>query len=110
MYALRWVGGNEQPDIFGYAFSTARIPPKGANRGRYRNPQLDALLDDAARSTDQERRRADYVEAQRILARELPAFNLWYKDSIVVHNLRLSGIDLSPSGSFAFLRTARVQM
>ena len=110
IYGLRWVGGNEQPDIFGYAFSTARIPPKGANRGRYRNPQLDGLLDDAARSTDQGRRRADYVQAQQILARELPAFNLWYKDSIVVHNRRLSGIELSPSGSFAFLRTARVQM
>ena len=110
IYALRWVGGNEQPDIFGYAFSTARIPPKGANRGRYRNPELDALLDDAARSTDQERRRGDYVKAQKILARDLPAFNLWYKDSIVVHNRRLSGIEISPSGSFAFLRTAKVQM
>jgi peptide/nickel transport system substrate-binding protein len=110
IYALRWVGGNEQPDIFGYAFSTARIPPKGANRGRYRNPQLDALLDDAGRSTDQTRRRADYVQAQQILARDLPALNLWYKDSIVVHNRRIGGIDISPSGSFGFLRTAKVQM
>jgi len=110
IYALRWVGGNEQPDIFGYAFSTARIPPKGANRGRYRNPQLDALLDDASRSTDQARRQADYVEAQQILARDLPAFNLWYKDSVVVHNRRVAGIAISPSGSFAFLRTARLQM
>jgi len=110
IYALRWVGGNEQPDIFGYAFSTARIPPKGANRGRYRNMELDALLDDAARSTDQQRRKADYVEAQQILARDLPAFNMWYKDSIVVHNRRLSKIALSPSGSFGFLRTAKLQM
>jgi peptide/nickel transport system substrate-binding protein len=110
IYALRWVGGNEQPDIFGYAFSTARIPPKGANRGRYRNPQLDALLDDASRSTDRERRRSDYVQAQQILARDLPAFNMWYKDSIVVHNKRISGITISPSGSFGFLRTAKVQM
>src|SRR6202020_2066511 len=41
MYALRWIGGNEQPDIFGYAFSTARIPPKAANRSRSRNPAVD---------------------------------------------------------------------
>jgi len=110
MYGLRWIGGNEQPDIFGYAFSTARIPPRGANRGRYHNPELDVLLDDAARSTDQAKRKADYVRAQQILARDLPAFNLWYKDSIVVHNRRLSGISISPSGSFEFLSTARVQM
>jgi peptide/nickel transport system substrate-binding protein len=110
IYALRWIGGNEQPDIFAYAFSTARIPPKGANRGRYRNPQLDALLDDASRATDEQRRRTDYVQAQQILARDLPAFDLWYKDSIVVHNRRIEGIEVSPSGSFRFLGTARVRM
>ena len=80
------------------------------DHGRYRNPALDALLDDAGKSTDQDRRRADYVQAQQILARDLPAFNLWYKDSILVHNRRLSGIAISPSGSFWFLTTARVQM
>jgi len=110
MYGLRWVGGNEQPEIFGYAFSTARIPPKGANRGRYHNPELDAVLDDAAKSTDQARRKADYARAQEILARDLPAVNLWYKDSIVVHNRRLSEIILSPSGSFKFVCDMRVQM
>jgi peptide/nickel transport system substrate-binding protein len=109
IYAFRFVGGNEQPDIFGYAFSTARIPPKGANRGRYRNPALDALLDDASRSTDQERRRADYVQVQQILARDLPAVNLWYQDTVVVHNRRVSGISMSPSASYAFLRTARLK-
>lgn len=110
IYALRWIGGNEQPDIFAYAFSSTRIPPKGANRGRYRNPELDALLDDASRSADQDRRRQDYVKVQQILARDLPAFNLWYKDSIVVHNRRISGISVNPSGSFEFIRSAHVQM
>jgi peptide/nickel transport system substrate-binding protein len=108
MYALRWVGGNEQPDIF-TTFSVARIPPKGPNRGRYRNARMDALLEDASRSPDQERRRADYVLVQQILARDLPAFNMWYQDSVLVHSRRLSGVAISPSGSFGFLRTARWQ-
>lgn len=106
MYSLRWIGGNEQPDIFGYAFSTARIPPKGANRGRYSNPALDALLDDAAVNPDMTKRRADYAGAQQILARDLPAFNLWYKDTIVVHNRRVIHIDPSPSGNYTFLESA----
>jgi len=110
IYALRWIGGNEQPDIFAYAFSTARIPPKGANRGRYRNSKLDALLDDASASTDQAHRRDDYVQVQQILAQDLPAFNLWYKDSIVVHNRRITGVTISPSGNFNFLCAAKVQM
>src|ERR1017187_8738415 len=43
IYSLRWIGGNEQPDIFGYAFSTARFSPKGANRGHYSNARLEGL-------------------------------------------------------------------
>jgi peptide/nickel transport system substrate-binding protein len=108
IYSLRWVGGNEQPDIF-TSLSTARIPPRGQNRGRYSNPQLDKLLDQANQSTDQQQRIADYRQVQQILARDLPAFNLWYPDSILIHRRRLSGITISPSGSFMFLRTARCE-
>jgi peptide/nickel transport system substrate-binding protein len=108
LYSLRWIGGNEQPDIFGYAFSTARFSPKGGNRGHYSNPKLDALLDDAAESSDPAKRRADYVEAQQILARDLPALNLWYRDTVVVHNRRLTDVIPTPSGSYSFLETARL--
>ena len=109
MYSLRWIGGNEQPDIFSYAFSTASFSPKGANRGHYSNPRLDALLDDGQPSTDKAKRRADYVEAQQILARDLPAINLWYKDTVVVHNRRLTNVAPTPSGSFTFLETAELR-
>jgi peptide/nickel transport system substrate-binding protein len=108
MYSLRWIGGNEQPDIFTYAFSTANFSPRGANRGHYSNARLDALLDDAAQSEDTAHRRANYVEAQQILARDLPALNLWYRDTIVVHNKRLTHVVAAPSGSYTFLETAEL--
>lgn len=108
VYSLRWIGGNEQPEIFNYAFSTARFSPKGANRGHYSNPRLDALLDDAATSQSQDQRRTDYIQAQRILAEDLPAINLWYRDTVIVHNRRLTDVVPSPSGSFTFLETARL--
>jgi len=50
------------------------------------------------------------VQVQQILAQDLPAFNLWYKDSIVVHNRRITGVTISPSGNFNFLCAAKVQM
>ena len=109
MYSLRWIGGNEQPDIFSYAFSTARFSPKGANRGHYSNTRLDALLDEASTSSDTNKRRADYVEAQQILARELPAINLWYRDTVIVHNRRLTNVVPSSSGSYTFLETAELK-
>ena len=107
MVSLRWIG-IEQPDIFTYAYATASFSPKGANRGHYSNPQLDALLDDAAERPDAARRRADYVQAQQILARDLPAINLWYRDTVIVHNRRLTRVTPTASGSFAFLETAEL--
>jgi len=106
MYSLHWVGGNEEPQIFTYVFSSASFPPRGANRGRYSNPRLDALLEDAAQNGDFARRRADYMQVQQILARDLPSINLWYLDTVVVHTRRLTNVIPSPSGSYRFLETA----
>jgi peptide/nickel transport system substrate-binding protein len=107
MYSLRWIG-IEQPDIFSYAFSTARFSPKGANRSHYSNARLDALLADAEVSEDMARRRADYAEVQQTLASDLPAINLWYRDTVVVHNRRLTHVIPTPSGSYTFLETAEL--
>jgi peptide/nickel transport system substrate-binding protein len=108
MYSLQWIGGNEQPDIFSYVFATANFSPKGANRSHYSNARLDAVLEDAAESMDTARWRADYAEAQQILARDLPAINLWYRDSIVVHDRRLTHVVPTASGSYTFLETAEL--
>ena len=87
---------------------TANFTPKGANRSHYSNPKFDALLDDAAANPDTLQRHADYFEAQQILARDLPAFNLWYLNTIVVHNRRLAHVVPTASGSYAFLETAQL--
>src|ERR1700728_4767990 len=108
MYTLRWQGGNEDPDIFGYAFDSHRFPPHGANRGRYVNAALDELIKEGATSSDQALRRTDYVKVQQILAAELPSINLWYLDAVLVHTRRLQNIRISSSGNFDFLRAATV--
>ena len=108
MYSLKWIGGNEQPEIFNYVYATASFSPQGANRSHYSNARLDALLDEAAQSPDMVRRHADYLEVQQILAHDLPAINLWYRDTVVVHNRRLTHVLPTPSGSYAFLETAEL--
>ena len=106
MAPSRWIGGNEQPDIFRYTYSSASFPPNGGNRGFYSNPQIDSLIKDAASTLDQTRQRADYIKIQQILARDLPTIDLWYLDTVIVHSKRLQGVTISPSGNFNFLRTA----
>ncbi|MGH9586662.1 MAG: ABC transporter substrate-binding protein [Acidobacteriaceae bacterium] len=108
MAPSRWIGGNEQPDIFRYAYSSASFPPHGSNRGFYSNPQLDALLSDAAGTLDQSKQRADYFQVQQILARDLPNIDLWYLDTVIVHTRRLTNVHSSPSGDFQFLRDAEI--
>lgn len=108
MYTLRWIGGNENPDIFRYGFQTASFPPKGANRGYYSNPALDKLIDDALSTANEETRRGDYVQIQRILAEDVPSIDLWYLDTVIIHNRRLRNVPLSTSGNYDFLRDAIV--
>ena len=110
MYALRWLGGNEDPDIFRYAYDSRSFPPHGANRGRYSDGVLDGLIREAGMLSDQGVRRADYVKVQQILAAQLPSINLWYLDAVLVHTRRLGNIQISSSGNFDFLRTATVTM
>ena len=78
------------------------------HRGHYSDARLDTLLNDAVENEDTAKRREDYVEAQQILGRDLPAINLWYLDTIVVHNRRLTNMVPAPTGSYAFLETAEL--
>ncbi len=108
MYVLRWIGSNEDPDIFRYAYGSDRMPPKGGNRGRYSNARVDALLAEAAAVTNEAERRKDYVEVQQILAEDLPGIPLWYPNNEVVHTRRVTNVTVRPSGDFGFLREAEV--
>jgi peptide/nickel transport system substrate-binding protein len=108
MYGLRWIGGNEDPDIFEYAFHSAKFPPNGANRGFYSNPKVDALIDQARREVDPAVRKPIYAEVQRILADQLPYIDLWYLDNVLVHNRRVLNLKLNPAGNYDFLRTAEL--
>jgi len=109
MYALRWIGSNEDPDIFRYAYGSDRFPPKGGNRGHYSNPEVDALLAAAASTIEEPTRRADYIQVQQILSRQLPGIPLWYPNNEIVHTTRTTNVVPRVDGSFGFLRDASVQ-
>jgi peptide/nickel transport system substrate-binding protein len=108
IYALRWIGSNEDPDIFRYAYGSGSFPPKGGNRGRYSNAQVDALLAEATASSDRVVRTTDYVKVQQILAEELPGIPLWYPNNEVVHTRRIVNVRPRPSGNFDFLQEAEI--
>lgn len=102
-YSLRWIGGNNDPDIFNLIFHSKMIPPNGANRGRYANTRVDTLIEQGQREVDFAVRKARYAEIQRIVADELPYVSLWYVRNVCVYNERVQGMKLYPAGGFEFL-------
>ncbi|HUA02015.1 MAG TPA: ABC transporter substrate-binding protein [Candidatus Aquilonibacter sp.] len=109
LYTFRWVGANNDPDIFDYVFSSTRMPPAGANRGRYHTPQLDALIQQEKVEMDREKRKAIVSQIQKIVAEDEPYIDLWYLDNVCVHRTRIAGITLAPTGEYDFLDTAWIQ-
>ena len=108
IHSLRWIGGNQDPDIFENLFDTASFAPKRANRTYYSNPRVDELIREGRSTLDQQERKAIYDQIQQILADDLPYINLWYLDNVLVHTNRVRGIEMGPSGNYDFLRTAEL--
>lgn len=99
--------GIDDPDIYSLVFHSRNVPPKGANRGRYRNPELDRLLDLGASFALPEERRPYYLEAQEIVARDLPYISLFTRVNVAVMPRQLAGFRHYPSGELLGLRELR---
>jgi peptide/nickel transport system substrate-binding protein len=100
---LKWVGANNDPDVFELVFNSKRIPPDGPNRGHYRNAQVDELTEKIRVEMDREKRKALCSEVQKIVAEDLPYIPLWYTDVVSVHRKALGEVQLTPMGDYDFL-------
>lgn len=99
--------GVVDPDIYSLILHSDSVPPAGANRGRYLNPEFDRLIDAGAARTRPEDRRPFYLEAQEIFARDLPYISLFTKVNFAVMPVALEGYRNYPSGEFYSLGRMR---
>ncbi|HUX08889.1 MAG TPA: ABC transporter substrate-binding protein [Acidobacteriota bacterium] len=119
LYQLRWVG-IANPDFFGAAFHSTSVPDvpgqmapaqsqrRGSfNRGRYNNPEVDLLIEQAEAEQDMEHRWRILARLQKTLAEDLPYIDLWYRDNFVVGRPDLEGFELTLNASFSALRKLR---
>jgi len=108
IFTLGWVGITE-PDIFRFVFHSKCIPPAGANRGRYSNPEIDRLTEMGLREVDREKRREIYAKVQKIIAHDLPYISLYYNDDVVATRNRVEGFSIHPGGDFLVLPQVRLK-
>jgi len=100
-----------EPDTLRAFFHSSRIPTEatrfaGLNRFRYRNPAVDALLDEGAAVRDPARRREIYARVQRALADAVPMFPLWHDDNAAAIRRTITGYQLTPTAGLSGLITA----
>lgn len=95
------------PNIYRFILHSANTPPRGQNRGFYANPAFDRAIDRAARLTDPAARRPLYLEAQEILARDLPYISLFTKRNVAVMPAELEGYRNYLGGDLLSLRHVR---
>lgn len=108
----RWVGGNQDPIFLKDLFVSTEIPTAqraARNRGRYKNPEVDALLEKALKELDREKAKEFYVKAQEIISRDLPLFPLWYTKNMVVASTKVGNIHMNASGDWDFVRKLTVK-
>lgn len=102
MWLAPW-SGFKDPDHLHFVFHSSMVPPKGANRGRYVNPKVDALLDQARQETDGQKRFDLYREAQKLLAMDMPYVYLWHRAIIAVAQSSVSGFESYSDGRYLSL-------
>jgi peptide/nickel transport system substrate-binding protein len=94
-YLVAW-SGRVDPDGNAWAFIHSR---GGQNDGRYANPEVDRLLDQARTEPDAERRKEIYARVWQIAIRQdRSRVYLWHRKNIVAHTARLSGFVNVPDG------------
>ncbi|WP_245595663.1 ABC transporter substrate-binding protein [Hydrogenovibrio kuenenii] len=99
LYSLAWVG-IKSPDIFQYVFDSNAIPPRGANRGRYRDAEADALIREAGKTQSLTEEAKLYRQLQRHLETTLAAMPLWYENQYAVMRKGIEGYQLYSDGRF----------
>src|SRR5256714_1280533 len=108
----QWVGGNQDPIFYHDLFASSEIPTEtraSRNRSRYKNPELDQLLNDAANTYDHAKAQPLYAKAQEIVSIDVPVLPLWYQANMVIAKKNVGNVHVNASGDWGFVKDLTVQ-
>lgn len=87
----------QDPDI-SQVWHSAQAREGGLNHVKYRNPELDTLLDQGRTTLDRAARKAAYDRIQQILHEDQPYCFLYVPYSLPILHARIRGIEPAPAG------------
>ncbi|MDB4894320.1 MAG: hypothetical protein JWN15_582 [Firmicutes bacterium] len=85
LYTMGWVTMTGDSDFGIYSqFHSANAPPAGTQYNRYKNAEVDRLLDEARTSLDQAKRKAAYETAQELIVDDVVWLPVYQTQEIAV--------------------------
>jgi len=94
-----------EPNVLRVFLHSSSIPPKGANRGRIADPEVDRLLDAGDAELLPDARKPIYAELERRVRDEAWIVPLWHEDQVAVTSSRARGFVPSAEGRWLHLAT-----
>jgi len=92
-----------EPNVLRRFLHAASLPPAGANRGRVRDDDLDALLDEGDRIAGPAARRDIYANLEARERQQMHWLPLWVEDQVAVTSSRARGFVPSAEGRWLSL-------
>lgn len=96
-----WVANAEPDNTYRPLFTSEKAGP-GGNRAFYKNPEVDALVDDAATNRDAQKVAEDYQTILKTVSDDAIWAPLYSKKGMVARNKDLKGVLLSPINMYDF--------
>jgi peptide/nickel transport system substrate-binding protein len=98
-------GEIDDPETLRWYIHSGATPPRGQNRGRFADAEVDALLDRGVSELMRERRLDTYAALERRLAALRPMLPLWHEAHIAVVGPRARGFRPGADGRWGALAT-----
>ena len=97
MFMLGWVADYPDPENF---LDIQFYSNSEQNHSRYDNPKVDALLEEARRELDHEKRMELYRRAEEIIVNESPWIPIYHGINYVLVKPYVEGLMISPQGEY----------
>ena len=98
MFIMTWTNSAEESDNAFTAMFHSESIGSAANRFRYNNPDMDALIEAGRAETDEDARADIYIEAQELLLEDSPAVFIRHPEYINGLRNELTGVRLIAMG------------
>jgi len=97
MFMLGWVADYPDPENF---LDVLFHSNSEQNHARYRNPQLDAILEQARGEADHDKRMELYRQAEEIIVQDAPWVPIYHGINYVLVKPYLEGLTVTPQGEY----------